>query len=140
LEFLQKGYNLWLLMAAVVSGVLFIWPSIAKLLSKTKEVGVAQAVQLINRQDAAVIDVREPNEFRGGRIPNARNIPLGQLAGKVKDLEKLKDKPVLLSCQTGNRSAQAANTLRQAGFAQVYNLAGGMNAWQQASMPVEKEK
>jgi rhodanese-related sulfurtransferase len=101
---------------------------------------VAAAVQLINRQDAAVIDVREPQEFRGGHIPNARNIPLGQVAGKVKDLEKLKDKPVLLSCQTGDRSAQAANTLRQAGFAQVYNLAGGMNAWQQASMPVEKEK
>jgi rhodanese-related sulfurtransferase len=140
LEFLQKGYNLWLLMGAVVSGALFIWPSIAKLLSKTAEVGVAQAVQLINRQDAAVVDVREPGEFRGGHIPNARNIPLGQLAGKIKDLEKLKDKPVLLSCQTGARSAQAAGTLRQAGFAQVFNLAGGMNAWQQASMPVEKDK
>jgi rhodanese-related sulfurtransferase len=140
LEFLQKGYNLWLLMGAVVSGALFVWPSIAKLLSKTKEVGVAQAVQMINRQDAAVIDVREPGEFRGGHIPNARNIPLGQVAGKMKDLEKLKDKPVLLSCQTGARSAQAAATLRQAGFAQVFNLAGGMTAWQQASMPVEKEK
>jgi rhodanese-related sulfurtransferase len=140
LEFLQKGYNLWLLMGAVVSGALFIWPSIAKLLSKTKEVGVAQAVQMINRQDAAVIDVREPGEFRGGHIPNARNVPLGQIAGKMKDLEKLKDKPVLLSCQTGARSAQAAATLRQAGFAQVFNLAGGMTAWQQASMPVEKQK
>jgi rhodanese-related sulfurtransferase len=140
LEFLQKGYNLWLLMGAVASGALFIWPSIAKLLSKSKEVGVAQAVQLINRQDAAVIDVREPGEFRGGHIPNARNIPLGQIAGKLKDLEKLKDKPLVLSCQTGRRSAQAAATLKQAGFAEVYNLAGGMNAWQQASMPVAKEK
>lgn len=140
MEFLQKGYNLWLLMGALASGALFIWPSIAKLLSKSKEVGVAQAVQLINRQDAAVIDVREPGEFRGGHIPNARNIPLGQIAGKLKDLEKLKDKPLVLSCQTGSRSAQAAATLKQAGFAEVYNLAGGMNAWQQASMPVAKEK
>jgi rhodanese-related sulfurtransferase len=140
LEFLQKGYNLWLLMAAVVSGALFIWPSIAKVLSKTKEAGVAQAVQLINRQDAIVIDVREPGEFRGGHIPNARNIPLGQLAGKLKDLEKHKAKPVVLSCQTGSRSAQAAATLMQAGFPEVYSLSGGMNAWQQANMPVEKEK
>jgi rhodanese-related sulfurtransferase len=140
LEFLQKGYNLYLLIAAVVSGVLFIWPSVAKLLSKTKEVGVAQAVQLINRQDAAAVDVREPAEFRSGHLPNARNIPLGQIAGKVKDLDKLKAKPVLLICQTGARSAQAAATLMKAGFTEVYNLSGGMNAWQQASMPVEKEK
>jgi rhodanese-related sulfurtransferase len=140
LEFLQKGYNLYLLIAAVVSGVLFIWPSVARLLSKTKEVGVAQAVQLINRQDAAVLDVREPSEFRGGHIPNARNIPLEQIAQKAKDLDKLKTKPVLLNCQTGARSAQAAATLMQAGFTEVYNLSGGMNAWQQANMPVEKEK
>lgn len=140
MEFLQKGYNLWLLMAAVVSGVLFIWPSIAKLLSKAKEVGVADAVQLINRKDAVVIDVREAAEFRAGHIPNARNVPLGQVSDKLKDLGKVKSKPVLLICQTGNRSAQAAATLGKAGFTEVYNLAGGMNAWQQANMPVEKEK
>lgn len=140
MEFLQKGYNLYLLMAAVVSGVLFIWLSVPRLLSKTREVGVAQAVQLINRQDATVIDVREPAEFRSGRIPNARNIPLGQVADKAKDLEKLKAKPVLLSCQTGSRSAQAATMLMKGGFTEVYNLGGGMNAWQQANMPVEKDK
>jgi rhodanese-related sulfurtransferase len=140
LEFLQKGYNLYLLIAAVVSGVLFLWPSVAKLLSKTKEVGVAQAVQLINRQDAVVVDVREPAEFRSGHIPNARNIPLGQIADKAKDLDKLKAKPLLLSCQTGARSAQAAATLMRAGFTDVYNLSGGMNAWQQANMPLQKEK
>lgn len=140
MEFLQKGYNLYLLIAAVASGVLFIWPTIAKLLSKSKEVGVAQAVQLINRQDAVVVDVREPAEFRSGHIPNARNVPLGQLAEKTKDLDKLKAKPVLLSCQTGARSAQAASALTRAGFAEVYNLGGGLNAWQQANMPLEKDK
>jgi rhodanese-related sulfurtransferase len=138
LEFIQK--NIWLVLAAVVSGVLFIWPTIAKRLSRTKEVGVPEAVQLINRQDALIVDVREPGEFKGGHIPNARNIPLGQVSQKLKDLEKFKDRPIIVSCQTGSRSAEAAAALMKAGFGQVYGLSGGMNAWQQANMPVEKEK
>ncbi len=137
LDFVQK--NIWLVLIALVSGLMFIWPSIAKRVSRTREVGVSDAVQLINRQDAAVVDVREPGEFKGGHIPNARNIPLGQLEEKVKDLEKLKAKPVLLTCASGNRTLTAYATLRKAGFEQLYALAGGMGAWQQANMPVEKD-
>jgi rhodanese-related sulfurtransferase len=133
-EFVQN--NLWLVMIAIVSGVLFISPTIGKLVSRTKEAGVAAAVQLINRQDAVVIDVREPNEFKAGHIPNARNIPMGQLESR-KDLEKLKSKPILLVCQSGSRSAQASANLQKQGY-NVVTLAGGMAAWQQASMPVEK--
>jgi rhodanese-related sulfurtransferase len=132
--------NIWLVLIAVVSGLMFIWPSIAKRVSRTKEVGVVDAVQLINRQDAAVVDVREPGEFKSGHIPNARNIPLGQIGERSKELEKLKGKPILLACATGNRSATAAGTLRKSGFEQVVALAGGMNAWTQAGMPTEKEK
>ncbi len=136
MKFVQD--NLWLVLIAIVSGLMFIWPMVAKLLNRSKEVGVAEAVQLINRQDAAVVDVREPGEFKGGHIPNARNIPLGQLAERARDLDKLKAKPVVLACASGNRSMTAAGTLRKAGFAQVVSLSGGMAAWQQAGMPVEK--
>jgi rhodanese-related sulfurtransferase len=132
--------NIWLVLIAVVSGLMFVWPSIAKRVSRTREVGVVEAVQMINRQDAAVVDVREPAEFKAGHIPNARNIPLGQLGERGKELEKLKGKPILLTCATGNRSATAAGTLRKSGFEQVVSLAGGMNAWTQAGMPAEKEK
>ena len=136
MKFVQD--NLWLVLIAIVSGLMFIWPMVAKLFNRSKEVGVAEAVQLINRQDAAVVDVREPGEFKGGHIPNARNIPLGQLAERARDLDKLKGKPVVLACASGNRSMTAAGTLRKAGFAQVVSRSGGMAAWQQAGMPVEK--
>lgn len=136
MEFVQK--NLWLVIIAVASGLAFIIPTIGKLISRGKEVGVAGAVQLINRRDAAIVDVREPNEFAAGRIPNARNVPLAKVEEGAKALEKLKSKPILLVCQTGTRSGQALKTLEKQGFTDVVSLAGGMGAWQQAQMPVEK--
>jgi rhodanese-related sulfurtransferase len=126
-------------MIAVASGALFIWPTIAKLFSRGREVGVAEAVQLINRKDAVVVDIREPNEFKSGHIPHARNIPVDRINERGKELEKLKTKPLLLVCQTGSRSAQACGGLLKDGFAQAVALSGGMAAWQQAGMPVEKD-
>jgi rhodanese-related sulfurtransferase len=136
-EFVQK--NIWLVIAAVVSGALFVWPSVARLFSRTREVGVAEAVQLINRKDAAIVDVREPSEFKAGHIPNARNIPAGQIKERTKELGKLKSKPLLLVCQTGNRSAQVCGSLQKDGIGEPVALAGGMAAWQQAGMPIEKD-
>lgn len=136
MEFVQK--NIWLVLIAIVSGLMFIWPSIARRISQTSEANVAEAVQLINRQDAQVVDVRGEGEFRNGHIPNARNIPTEQIGERAKELEKFKNKPIVLVCASGNRSSSAAGVLKKAGFAQVYALGGGMNAWQQAGMPVQK--
>jgi rhodanese-related sulfurtransferase len=136
-QFLQD--NIWLVLAAVVSGVMFLWPSVAKRLMRTREVGVAEAVQLINRQDAVILDVREPGEFKAGHIPNARNVPESALAARLKELDKLKGKPILVACASGNRSAPACSALQKAGFEQVYALSGGMGAWQQAGMPMKKD-
>jgi len=130
--------NIWLFMMALVSGALFIWPTISKRLTGAKEVSALEAVQLINRKDALVVDVRDPNEFKGGHITNSKNIPLGQLEAKLKELEKFKGRPILLLCQRGNRSATATGAFKKAGFADVVALAGGLSAWQQAGMPVEK--
>ena len=137
MEFIQK--NIWLVIIAITSAVLFIWPTVAKLFSRAREVGVADAVLMINRKDAAIVDVREPSEFKTGHIPNARNIPAGQVKERTKELEKLKGRPILLVCQTGTRSAQIYGELTALGFAEVAGLAGGMGAWQQANMPVEKD-
>ena len=136
MEFVQK--NIWLVLIAVVSGLMFIWLTLTKRISKAKEAGVADAVQMINRQDAQVVDVRETSEFNAGHIADARHIPVGQLVERVKELEKFKDKPIVLVCASGNRSTTAAATLHKAGFTQVWSLAGGMNAWQQAGMPIRK--
>jgi len=137
MEFIQK--NIWLVMIAVVSGVMLIWPLIAKRFSGAREVGVTDAVQLINRQDAVIVDVREPAEFKTGHIPHARNIPAGQIGERLKELEKFKARPILLACASGSRSGTAGSALQKAGFAQVWSLAGGMGAWQQAGMPLEKD-
>ena len=137
MEFVQK--NIWLIIAAVVSGIVFILPTITKLFSRGKEVGTAGAVHLINRRDAVIVDVREPGEFKAGRIPNARNVTLAKIEEGAKGLEKFKSKPILLVCQTGARSGQALRALQKQGFTEAVALAGGMNAWQQAQMPVEKD-
>ena len=130
--------NIWLVLAAVTSGAILVWPLINRRLSGVPEVGALQAVQLLNRKDALMIDVREPGEFSAGHAPNAKNIPLAQLEKRLGDLEKFKNRPILVVCQTGGRSHSATTALKKAGFSEVVVLAGGMGAWQTANMPVEK--
>lgn len=130
--------NIWLVLLALLSGFMLIWPSVSGRLSGIKHVGPQEAVMLFNHEDAIVLDVREDSEYKDGRIPKARHIPLRQLKDRLKDLEKFKDKPIVAVCRTGNRSSHACRVLRQAGFERVHNLAGGMVAWEQAGLPKEK--
>lgn len=130
--------NIWLVLAAAVSGAILVWPLVNRRLSGVPEVGALQAVQLLNRNDALMIDVREPAEFSAGHAPNARNIPLAQFDKRVGELEKFKNRPAVVICQTGSRAHAATALLKKAGFAQVVVLAGGIGAWQQANMPIEK--
>ena len=137
--FLQKSpMNMVLLATVLVSGGMLIWPLIARLMRPGREVGPAEAVQLINRRDAVVLDVRDAAEYKSGHITNARHVPEGELDARMKELEKVKTKPIIVSCARGNRSMNVANRLRKLGFAEVFSLRGGIAAWQQASMPLEK--
>lgn len=131
--------NIWLVLVALVSGIALVWPWIAKRISGVPEVGATEAVQLINRKDAWVLDVREPAEFSAGHVPNSRSLPLGQLEKRLGELGKLKGKPVIVVCQSGNRALAANSKLKAAGFNEVFVLAGGFGSWQQASLPVEKK-
>ena len=96
------------------------------------------AVQLINHEDAIVIDVRESGEFAQGHILDSRHIPLGSFSNQLGTLQNHKNTPIILSCQSGHRSSQACRILKQNGFEKVYNMRGGMMAWQNASLPVQK--
>ena len=139
LVFLQKSpLHLVLFAATVISGGMLLWPLIQRLSSPGKEVGPLQAVQLINRRDAVVVDVREAAEFGSGHIAGARHIPQAQLESRLKELEKVKAKPIIIACATGNRSRAASALLQKQGYAEVYNLQGGLAAWRQAGMPLEK--
>jgi rhodanese-related sulfurtransferase len=116
---------------------MLVWPLVRRG-TGGPSVGTLQATMLINQKDAVVIDVREPGEFAQTHILNARNVPLGELEARIKDLERFKEKPVIVSCATGNRSGAAASVLRKHGFTNVVNLAGGIAAWQQAGLPTGK--
>jgi len=129
--------NLLLFAIALISGAMLLWPLIRRG-TGGPWASTLEATQMINRQDALVIDVREDGEYAKGHIVGARHIPLGQLEARAKELQKYKSKPVITCCETGNRSSAAMATLRKLGFENVYNLAGGYAGWQQAGLPVEK--
>lgn len=90
----------------------------------------------MNNENAFVLDVRTQEEFAKGHINTATNIPLGLVDARISDIQNKKSQPVILVCQSGNRSMQAARALKKHGFEIIYNLTGGMGSWQQANLPV----
>jgi len=120
---------------AVVSGAMLAWSFIGGRISGVEQADTLKATRLYN-DDALVLDVREDKEYAAGHIPKAKHIPLGQLSGRIKELEKFKAKPILVTCRSGHRSARACGMLKKAGFETVYNQAGGMIAWERANLPV----
>ena len=101
-----------------------------------------QATQLINREDALVIDVRDPGEYGTGHILGARNVPLARIDPQAEmraDLGKHKDRPVIVYCDSGNRASKAAAALQAAGASRRSSTCpAGCGAWQAAGLPVEK--
>ncbi|MGI2856039.1 rhodanese-like domain-containing protein [Shewanella algae] len=109
--------------------------------SKVKSVDHQQAIFLINKEDAKVIDVRAKDDFRKGHILNAQNVPMADIKNnQAANLEKYKTTPIILVCNAGMTSSQAAQILVKQGFEKVFNLKGGMGDWQAANMPVSKSK
>ena len=129
--------NLLLFVTAFVSGAMLLWPFVRRT-AGGPWVNPAQATHLINREDAIIIDVREPAEFAAGHVLGAKNVPLARLAAPTPDLLKRKERPVIVYCDGRDRAAKAAAALKKHGFARVANLAGGIKAWQDAGLPVEK--
>jgi rhodanese-related sulfurtransferase len=130
MEFVQQ--NIMWVMAAVISGGMLAY---SFLRDGGKGISVMEATLLINREDALVVDVRETSEWSAGHIPNARHIALGQLDKRIGELEKLKGKPVIVCCASGNRSSSACGSFKKAGFERVFNLSGGIRAWSDAGLP-----
>ncbi len=138
--FLQKSpFNMVLFGTAVVTGGMLVWPLFGRLAGgAAPQVGAFEAVNLINRRDAVIIDVRDKADYAAGHVPNARHMPLADLAGRLAELEKFKARPLLVNCAPGAAAAKACTILKQAGFKEVFALRGGMGGWAEASLPVEK--
>jgi rhodanese-related sulfurtransferase len=123
---------------AVFSGIMLLWSLFGNRFRGIKEVNSAEALQLINHKNAVVLDVREPSEYEAGHVLNSKLIPLGKLKGRMGELEKYKEQPIVVVCRSGNRSGTACFLLGKQGFTQAYNLAGGVQAWQKNNLPLEK--
>ena len=136
MSFIVSNWMLVLIM--VLSGAMLLWPLVQGRFSKMKEAGTLDVTQLINRQNAVLLDVRETKEFEGGRLPKAVHIPLSQLATRGDELARHAGRPVVAYCMSGNSSNMAAKTLARVGFKDIYQLAGGYRAWKDAGLPIEK--
>jgi len=104
-------------------------------LPATVDVAAVKALQ--GNPDVVILDVREPYEYEAGHIPGVTLIPLGELPNRLAEVPT--DKPVIVTCRSGNRSGQAVNFLRQQGYTNVHNMSGGFIAWERAGYPVEKQ-
>lgn len=139
-EYLDFFANNTLLVVAWVGLVAaIVATTVMASLSKVKVIPAQQAVLLINKQDAVVIDVRSADEFRKGHIAGAINVPASQFkANDFSQVQKYQQKPVVLVCDTGMTTASVGRILTKAEFEQVYSLRGGMGDWNTQNLPVTK--
>ena len=130
--------NWMLFLVAVGSGAMLLWPTIKGSVIGGGALSTNAAVQLINREKAVVIDVSEAEEFAAGHIGGAKNVPINQIDAKLENTVKNKALPLILVCTTGARASRAAATAKKLGYSNTQVLAGGLKAWKEANLPVEK--
>ncbi len=128
--------NWYWMVAAAASGGLLLWQQIQAGVT-SGGLSPAAAVQLINREKAQVIDVCEAAEFAAAHVTGAKNVPLSDLAN-AKGLPNNKKIPLVVVCATGMRAGKAAAKLREMGHDNVQVLSGGLKAWREANLPIDK--
>ena len=127
----------WMLISVVLaSGAMLAWPMIQG--ATTGGVSSAEAVQLINRERAIVLDVSETEEFAAGHVGGAKNVPVGQLEQRLPEVVKNKGVPLILVCSNGARANRALAVAKKLGYDKAQVLSGGLKAWKDANLPIEK--
>ena len=128
----------WMLISiAIASGGMLVWPVIAGGMN-AGTLNARGAVQLINREKGVVVDVCDPAEFAAGHVSGAKNVPLDELEAKLPGTVKNKALPLILVCSSGARSGRAAAIAKKLGYEQAQSLSGGLKAWKEANLPIEK--
>lgn len=128
--------NWMLISVALVSGGMLVWPVVQG--ATASGLTTAMAVHMINRERAVVVDVSEPEEFASGHVGGARSVPLGQLEQRLPEVVKNKGVPLILVCASGGRANRALATAKKLGYEKAQVLAGGLKAWKEANLPLEK--
>jgi len=127
--------NWFLVVMAAGSGLMLLWPTLS---GKSAGVSPAEAVRLINREKAILLDVSEPAEYAAGHAVGSRHLPMGQIEAGAKPLPTNKALPLVVVCPSGLRAGRAAGLLRKLGFEKAVSLSGGLAAWREANLPIEK--
>jgi len=128
--------NWMLISVALASGAMLLWPALKG--ATGGGVSTAQAVQLINRERAVVVDVCETEEFAAGHVGGAKNVPVAQLEQRLPEVVKNKTVPLILVCASGARASRALGVAKKLGYEKAQVLAGGMKSWKDANLPVER--
>ncbi len=132
--------NIMYVALALASGGMLLWPLLRRGMAGNggNEVSTAQATQLINRENALVIDVRDAQQFASGRVLNARSLPAAEIETRAGELSRYKERPLILCCDSGLRAQAAVAPLRKLGFERVVVLQGGLAGWRAAGLPISK--
>jgi rhodanese-related sulfurtransferase len=130
--------NIGLVALFVASGIMLVWPELSRLFVGASEIGTLEATRLMNQGSTLVLDVGEDKDYAAGHLPRARHIPVRALSSRVEEIAKYREKAVIVSARSNAQAAAALRALKRAGFKTVYQLKGGVSAWQQASLPLEK--
>ncbi len=128
--------NLMLVVSFMALSGFILFTEFRKFTQKFTTVGPSSAISIINKNKTMLLDVREMNEIKSGMLIDAIHIPLSGIGKRISELDKYKDDAVVVYCRSGNRSGSVCRTLSGRGFEQVYNLAGGIMAWEDAHLPV----
>jgi len=133
------SHNTILVVAIVLVTLMLIHSLVGEKLRGYSSISPAESTKMINHDDALIIDVRESNEYSGGHIINSLHIPLASIKSRLGEIEKYKNRKLILACRSGSRSSSACATLKKEGFEQVFNLSGGVTAWESANLPLVKK-
>ena len=115
---------------------LLVWTEVMRQVRGVRELSPGQAVPWMNDPNAVIVDISPAAEFNRGHIVNARNIQPSRLTSPDAELQKLRDKKVLVVCKSGQSASAAAGSLRKLGAAEVAVLKGGMAQWRSEQFPV----
>lgn len=136
IEFIKQQWMLFLMLGVIIF-LLFLDPA-KRRVAGVSSLNQADALRLLQKDSAQVIDVSEESDFKAGHISGAISSPSSKLDKDIERLSKYKDREVMVVCRTGQRSGKAASALSKAGFTNVHLLDGGMVGWMKENLPVEK--
>jgi rhodanese-related sulfurtransferase len=138
IEFVTNHWDLFAALAIILA--MLAGNTLGSRLRGYRQLEPVDAVRVFNHEDAVMLDVREDKEYTDGHILDSLHIPLGKLNDRMDELANMREKAIIVSCRSGHRSASACAKLRKEGFETVYNLKGGVLAWQNAGLPLQKKK